>query len=209
MPTSGALMNNRTKFLLIAVLAGTMLPGLSRGGEPKAFVHPGLLHTRADLDRMKVMVTQGVEPWKSGFEHLEGHPQSRSDWRLRRPLSLRYPGGRRASLHINEMDQDANAAYQNALMWCITGKEAHAKKSMEILNAWSAKLEEIVGKDKELAASLGGFKFVNAAEIISATPTRAGQAQIGSDASGCSRTSSTRSSRILPPLPTATGTPAA
>ena len=25
--------------------------------------------------------------------------------------------------------QDGNAAYQNALMWCLTGNEAHAKKA--------------------------------------------------------------------------------
>jgi len=141
---------------------------LSQAGEPAVFVHPGVLHSRADLDRMKTMVARGTQPWHSAFECLQRHTQSQSDWRLRGPFPS-VSRGPRDSRHISEMDQDANAAYQNALMWSITSKEAHARKAVEILNAWSATLTEIVGKDKELGASLGGFKFVNAAEIIART----------------------------------------
>ena len=158
-------MDNRIESLVMAVIAAAMLPGLSTASEKAAFVHPGLLHTKADLDRMKAMVTRGVEPWKSGFERLQNQAQSQSDWRVRGPFRS-VSRGPRESLHINEMDQDANAAYQNAVMWSITGNVAHAKKSIELLAAWSTTLDEIVGKDKILAASLGGFKFVNAAEII-------------------------------------------
>src|SRR5207253_3391650 len=61
---------------------------------------------------------------------------------------------------------DANAAYQNALMWCVTGDEAHARKAVEILNAWGRTLKKMDGRDVHLAAGLNGFKFVNAAELI-------------------------------------------
>jgi hypothetical protein len=64
------------------------------------------------------------------------------------------------------MFRDANAAYQNALMWCVTGDEAHARKAVEILNAWSGKLRAMDGHDVQLSAGLYGFKFVNAAELI-------------------------------------------
>jgi hypothetical protein len=75
----------------------------------------------------------------------------------------------RGSPHNNEMIVDGNATYQNALMWCITGDEAHAQKAIEILNAWAYALKEITGKDQHLAAGLNGFKFVNAAELMRAT----------------------------------------
>lgn len=130
-----------------------------------AFVHPGLLHTRVDLDRMKQVVQQGTEPWKAGFEKLRDHPQSRSDWHLRGPFE-RVSRGAGQELYRTELVQDGNAAYQNALMWAITGDKAHAQKAVEILNAWSATLKEIVGRDKELAASLCGFKYASAAEIL-------------------------------------------
>ena len=133
-----------------------------------AFQHPGILHTRADLDRMKQMAQQGAEPWKAGFEKLRTHPQSKSDWRLRGPFE-RVSRGAGQELHRTELAQDGNAAYQNALMWAMTGDKAHAQKAVEILNAWSGTLKEIVGRDKELAASLCGFKYASAAEIMRCT----------------------------------------
>ena len=54
-------------------------------------------------------------------------------------------------------------------MWCITGDEAHAKKAVEILNAWSATLKKMDGHDVQLGAGLNGFKFVNAAELMRAS----------------------------------------
>ncbi len=132
------------------------------------FVHPGILHSAADLERMKHRVSQRAEPWYSGFEKLRRDSHSQADWRLRGPYStvIRANGD---SLHIAEMDADASAAYQNALMWCITGNEAHAKKACQILNAWSGRLLEVGGADRQLGASLGGFKFVNAAELMRST----------------------------------------
>src|SRR5581483_6483781 len=37
------------------------------------FKHPGILHTAQDMARMKQMVAEGKEPWKSGFEVLKAH----------------------------------------------------------------------------------------------------------------------------------------
>jgi hypothetical protein len=64
------------------------------------------------------------------------------------------------------MVADGAAAYQNALMWCITGDQAHARKAVEILNTWSATLRKMDGSDNPLSAGLNGFKFVNAAELM-------------------------------------------
>jgi len=132
---------------------------------PAAFRHPGILHTQADLDRMKQMVRRDIEPWTSGFDVLKAHRQSQADWRLRGPFE-KVSRGTGEHLHNTELAEDGNAAYQNALMWAITGDAAHARKVVEILNAWSGSLKQITGHDKELAASLYGFKYVNAAEII-------------------------------------------
>jgi len=123
-------------FCLLASLA---LPSIGAPGEtaptaaPSAFVHPGLLHTRADLDRMRQRVAAGQEPWKGGFEKLRTDRYSRADWKLNGPLATvtRSPLNAQGN---GQMVADGNAAYQNALMWCVTGSEAHARKSVEILN---------------------------------------------------------------------------
>lgn len=128
-----------------------------------AFVHPGLLHSRDDLERMKDGVAAQREPVFSGFEVFRNDPQSRSNYTMRGP---RAEIGRNPNVNSNEYDSDANAAYQCAIMWCITGDAAYAAKSKEILNAWSSTLKSVTGRDAVLMAGLGPFKMVNAAEII-------------------------------------------
>jgi hypothetical protein len=142
-----------------------LLTKLPAGVETKPFVHPGLLHTQADLDRMRGGVKAGREPWKSGFEKLNRDGQSRADWKLRGPLAVvtREEGNAPGN---PQMVVDGNAAYQNALMWCVTGEEAYAQKSVEILNAWSKTLRKMDGRDVILGAGLNGFKYVNAAELM-------------------------------------------
>lgn len=138
-------------------------PLLTLAGE--AFVHPGLLHTRTDLNRMKAAVAGKAAPIYDGFQVLAKSPHARADYRRRGPFPQwgRVTG---AADHSGEAQSDAKAAYQNALMWAITGDRAHANKSIEIINAWMGTLKRVTGIDGVLASGLQGFKFVNAAEIL-------------------------------------------
>jgi hypothetical protein len=133
-----------------------------------AFAHPGLLHTRADIDRMRSMVAAGQQPYLNGFNLLRVHAQSQSDYVVRGGFSEM---GRNPDVRKTETETDANAAYQNAIMWVITGDAAFANKSMQILDTWSTSLTTISGADAILAAGIYGFKFVNAAEILRYTGT--------------------------------------
>ena len=57
------------RFPLMLVVGLLLLaPRLPADSPPVPFVHPGLLHSAADLSRLKKMVAQSVEPWRSGFE---------------------------------------------------------------------------------------------------------------------------------------------
>jgi hypothetical protein len=127
------------------------------------WTHPGLLHNRQDLERMKTAVAAHKEPIWSGYEVLVAHPQSQKGYRMQGPFD---EIGRNPNVHTREFDQDANAAYQNAILFAVTADPAHARKSIEILDAWASTLERITGADAVLMAGLGPFKLVNAAEII-------------------------------------------
>jgi len=65
-------------------------------------------------------------------------------------------------------EEDHEAAYLNAIMWCITQNPAHAQKSIEILNAYAGTLREIDMSDNDapLCAALQGFLLANAAELM-------------------------------------------
>jgi hypothetical protein len=156
--------------ILLGVLVTFSIPTLAQ-----SFVHPGLLHTRADFERMKSMVAAGAEPYKQGFDAFAAHAGSRPDYTVRGGFAEM---GRNPEVNMGESVSDCNAAYHNAVMWAITGNRAHADKAIQILDTWSANLATISGKDAILAAGIYGFKFVNAAEILRHSRTGWPQADI-------------------------------
>ena len=58
------------KVLLFLILsAGGLVSAL---GNERSFVHPGLLHTASDLERMSLAVSSGKGPIYEGFKILRG-----------------------------------------------------------------------------------------------------------------------------------------
>lgn len=140
-----------------------------------AFVHPGLLQDREDLERIKIAVAQKQEPVYSGYEIFRTNAQSQLDYQMRGPLAM---VSRNPTVGQVAYDSDANAAYQLAIQWCVTGDIAYAKKSEQIINAWATTLTAITGRDAVLMAGLGPFKMVNAAEILRYTDAGWSQSKI-------------------------------
>lgn len=128
----------------------------------------GILPTSTDLERLRARLT--TEPWRGGLQKLKEHPASSVSWRVRGgsfPTVCREAG---KNLGNDELASDANAAYQNALLWWLTGDKAHQEKAVAVLDAWGGSLQTITGHDKELAAALYGFKLVNAAALLGHKP---------------------------------------
>jgi hypothetical protein len=165
-----SLKRSRTFVLILGALGITFLAS----GE-QTFVHPGLLQSREDLARLKIAVAMKSERIFSGYEVFRTNAQSQLNYKMRGPLAM---VGRNPTVGQNDYDSDANAAYQCAIMWCITGDIAYANKSKEIVNAWSATLKSITGRDAVLMAGLGPFKMVNAAEILRYTDSGWSPAEI-------------------------------
>jgi hypothetical protein len=150
---------------VILLLSCGLLSINSLIGEVKAqsFNHPGLLHSKDDLERMKKAVADKEEPTYSGFRIFVQNPASQSTYKMQGPMES---VGRNPTIGQSTYDNDANAAHQNAVMWYITGDSAYVKNAIEIVNAWSSTLKSVTGRDAVLMAGLGPFKMVNAAEII-------------------------------------------
>lgn len=129
----------------------------------QAFVHPGLLHSQEDLDRMKRAIAAREEPILAGYEVFRRDPASQATYAMQGPLAM---VGRNPTVGAGAYDTDANAAYQNALMWCLTGDHAYADKAIVLVNAWAGTLTSVTGRDAVLMAGLGPFKMVQAAELL-------------------------------------------
>ncbi|MDT0341569.1 alginate lyase family protein [Streptomyces litchfieldiae] len=130
----------------------------------RTYAHPGLLHTRADLDRMAEKVAAGEQPWTAGWEKLISGRYAQADYQARATARvLRGGEGQNAVL----LFQDAHAAYQNALRWHIGGDRAHGDTARDILNAWSGTLRELGGNaDRFLMAGSQGWQLAAAGELI-------------------------------------------
>ena len=151
-------------FLLFRIVLNVFLFVISLNAfAVSRFVHPGLLHSQDDINRIKKAVVEKEGPIYEGFKILLESPFSKMEYRMQGPVE---EWGRAPNINTGQAQNDARAAYQNALMWAITGKQPHANKSIEILNAWSGKLKKVSGIDGVLASGLQGFQFVNAAELV-------------------------------------------
>ncbi|MFF0002091.1 alginate lyase family protein [Streptomyces tibetensis] len=156
--------------LLASGASGLLAPGTARAAgrgssAPRTFTHPGLLHSADDLARMKAAVAAKESPVHDGYLAFAAHARSKSTYAVQNTGQI-TTWGRGPTNFQNQAVADSAAAYQTALMWCITGERAYADKSRDILNAWSASLTAVTGADGPLGAGLQAFKFVNAAELL-------------------------------------------
>ncbi len=127
------------------------------------FVHPGGLHTRADLERMRTNVLAGNSPWIEGWRELLRDPQAQANWK---PAARPNLGESR-----QRADLDAHAAYLNALRWYISGDTNHAETAVRICNAWSGAVNQIPsGGDIPGLSGIPFFNFALAGELLRVYP---------------------------------------
>lgn len=129
-------------------------------------VHPGISHKRSDLDRMKLMVEAGIEPWASTYAALRSHSRAKHTYVVgvvnQDPSFVTEYSDASDAWFIN----DGTAAYYNALMWYITGDERHAEKSIEIFNTYKGLRRNSTGIPLRSGRI---WRIIEAAEIIAHT----------------------------------------
>ena len=147
------------------------------GAAPSAFVHPGLLHTQADFDRMSQKVAANASPWIDGWRVLIANSHASLSW-TPNPQAVISRGN--DGVHPDNSGtffNDVAAAYACAVRWKVSGNTAYADKAVQILNAWSSTLTGVFGVsgtnsdfDGILMAGFQGYQFANAGEIMRTYP---------------------------------------
>lgn len=132
-----------------------------------AFVHPGLLHTAADLSRVASKVNANASPWITGWNKLINSTYAQPGY-TPHPVQLLCRGSPAScSENYANIYRDAAAAYALAVRYKVTGDAQYATAAAGILNAWSSTMTEISGNsDKYLASGLYGYQLANAAELL-------------------------------------------
>lgn len=135
----------------------------------QTFEHPGIFNREDDFARMRQKIAEKAEPWYSTWLNLLASPESQIGWAGPRAVATVIRGG--TGDNISLMYRDVAAAYQNALIYKISGDKAHGDKAVAILNAWASINTLVSGNsDRYLASGLNGYQFANAGELMRGYP---------------------------------------
>jgi len=145
-----------------ALFAFALVITLAASASAQPFVHPGGLHTSSDLARMKTNVLAGNSPWIEGWNALVQDRKAQSNYKA---SPNQHMGSRQRA------QDDANAAYLNALRWIISGDTAHADCAVRIFNSWSETVNAIPrGDDQPGLSGIPIGTFAIAAELMRSYP---------------------------------------
>jgi autotransporter-associated beta strand protein len=150
-------------------LALALVAVILAGGEFKAraFVHPGIPLTTADLDEVKSNLVN--YPWSEGYAALLADGKSSTNYIMAGPYDHvnRALGGNYDN--INAWRADMTAIFNLSRMWYFTKDNNYAQKAHDILIAWATTMTNFGGN--EAALDLGDYSsaYGNGADILRGT----------------------------------------
>lgn len=157
-----------------ALLAGLLSwPGGAHRADaaPATFVHPGVTVSKGQLDFARGRVTAGAQPWKGAFDQMMAGRYADLN-RVPKPRAVVECGSySNPNYGCTDEREDAIAAYTQALAWYITRDERHARKAIELMDAWSAVIQDHTNSNAPLQTGWAGSSWPKAAEIIKYTYT--------------------------------------
>ncbi|MFD6278190.1 alginate lyase family protein [Streptomyces sp. NPDC060209] len=156
-----------------ALVAGILsLPGAHRAeAAPAAFAHPGVTVSKGQLDFTRGKVNAGAQPWKGAYDQMMASKYADPDRAAKPRATVECGSYSNPNYGCTDEREDAIAAYTNALAWYITRDERYAKKSIELMDAWSAVIKSHTNSNAPLQTGWAGSSWPKAAEIIKYTYT--------------------------------------
>ncbi|MEE4494672.1 alginate lyase family protein [Streptomyces sp. BE230] len=149
--------------------APDQVPAAALAAAPAAFTHPGVLVSRPQLDFVRGKVQAGAQPWKSAYDQMMGSKYA-SLTRTAKPRAVVECGSySNPNYGCTDEREDAIAAYTLSLAWYITQDSRYAVKAIEIMDAWSAVIQDHTNSNAPLQTGWAGSSWPRAAEIIKYT----------------------------------------
>jgi hypothetical protein len=133
---------------------------------PTSFRHPGILVNVAQLELVRQKVQAGAEPWSSAFEKLKASKWAALSWTPSPREIVECGPYSKPDLGCVDERDDAVAAYTHALLFRLTGDTAHARKAIEILNAWPGILKDHTNHNAPLQTAWTASVLPRAAELV-------------------------------------------
>ncbi|MEO5876997.1 MAG: alginate lyase family protein [Streptosporangiaceae bacterium] len=128
------------------------------------FKHPGVLVSKAKLDRARKNIKK--EPFKSAFAKMKKHQFAKLTYKAKPYATVECGPYDHPNIGCSQELYDATAAYTQALMWYITKNPKYGYKSMQIMDAWSAKLKQHKNANSPLQQGWAAIDWAKAGEIM-------------------------------------------
>lgn len=146
---------------------------------PMEFVHPGILNSGEELDRMKRYAVGGeaCEPWASAYQKLQDLVLSYYDADSSNYINMEGLGTTRIVRSNcggwNDMRVAASKVYNLSIAYHISGNSQYAETAREVMMHYAGQFEGVGSKtdggglyDCNLAAGVIAVKFCSAAEVL-------------------------------------------
>ncbi|MEV0872252.1 MULTISPECIES: alginate lyase family protein [Streptomyces] len=178
MPDTSAFHRKRRRPALLVSAAAALVAGLlSLPAAPRAeaapavFAHPGVTVSKGQLDFTRGKVDAGAQPWKGAFDQMMASRYADPNRTAKPRATVECGSYSNPNYGCTDEREDAIAAYTNALAWYLTRDDRYAKKSIELMDAWSAVIKSHTNSNAPLQTGWAGSSWPKAAEIIKHTYT--------------------------------------
>jgi len=133
---------------------------------PAVFTHPGVGSSQAQLDFVRAKVQAGAQPWTDAFNQAKNSAYA-SLSRTPKPRAVVECGPySNPNYGCTDEREDAIAAYTDALLWYLTRDDRYAQKSIQLMDAWSATIQDHTNSNAPLQTAWSASSWPKAAEII-------------------------------------------
>jgi len=150
----------------LAAVVASVGVGTVTASAATAFVHPGVLVSRAQLDFVKSKVAAGAQPWLAAYNQMIASSYASLSRTPKPRATVECGPYSNPNNGCTDEREDAIAAYTDALAWYITGNAAYAQKSIALMDAWSATIKTHTNSNAPLQTGWAGSVWPRAAEII-------------------------------------------
>jgi len=140
--------------------------GGSGGVGGSGFRHPGVIVNAGQLAFLREKISASASPWKDALAQAEKSSFGSLSYEPKPRAIVECGSYSNPDNGCTEEKSDSVAAYTHALLWALTGDRAHADKAIQIMNAWSAVLQDHTNSNAPLQSAWTASQWARAAEII-------------------------------------------
>ncbi|KAJ5641449.1 Chondroitin AC/alginate lyase [Penicillium lividum] len=141
-------------------------PGVVESRAPSAWIHPGILMNKTQLEFMKSQVARGTSPWSDAYDVMASNTLFNLS-RTASPVEMVECGSySNPDVGCTAERKDSIASYSMALAWYITGEAKYATKAIYYMDAWSSVITGHNYSNAPVQSGWVGSVWARTAEII-------------------------------------------